>query len=137
MFGLIKSKYANYTKNNLLGYKGRFLFLCIFLSGCATYQSKVERARTLLESHDAEKAIGLLKPLAKEDGKDQLIYIFDYATALQIAGKYKESNQELMAADRMSDRKNYLSVSRFGGSGFWRHCATGPWHRHSWQPTPC
>ncbi|OFZ16485.1 MAG: hypothetical protein A2Z20_09985 [Bdellovibrionales bacterium RBG_16_40_8] len=100
----------------MLGYKGRFLFLCIFLSGCATYQSKVERARTLLESHDAEKAIGLLKPLAKEDGKDQLIYIFDYATALQIAGKYKESNQELMAADRMSDRKNYLSVSRFGGS---------------------
>lgn len=93
------------------------LLLWLFtLSGCATYQSKVEQARDQLGNHQVDLALNTLEPLAKAENDDQLIYMFDYATALQIAGKYKESNEYYARADRMAEQKNYLSVSRFAGS---------------------
>lgn len=63
-----------------------------------------------------DAALSLLEPLAKKKDDDQLVYLFDYATALQAAGKYKESNDYYLEADRLSDLKNYLSLSRFSGS---------------------
>ncbi len=90
--------------------------LIFLLVGCATYQGKVDSARKLMADNNAEGAAKALEPLAKEEDKDQLVYLFDYATALQVAGKYKESNVAFLAADRLSDLKNYHSVSRIAGS---------------------
>jgi len=61
-------------------------------------------------------AVKDLEPLAKKEGDDQLVYVFDYATALQAAGQYKESNSAFMLSDKLSDLKNYTSISREAGS---------------------
>lgn len=105
------------TKNfKTLSYLGAFFLLSLGATGCATYQGKVREARDHLERGEANKAAELLEPLAKKPGDDQLVYLFDYATALQVAGKFSESNQQLQAADHMSEQKDYLSLSRLGGS---------------------
>jgi hypothetical protein len=95
------------------------LSLLLLVSGCATYQGKVEKARQLLQNQETSEAIKLLEPLANKANDDQLVYMFDYAMALQIAGRYKESNEAFSKADHLSDIKNYLSVSRFAGSLLW------------------
>ena len=91
--------------------------MCAFLlTGCATYQSKVDQARDHLARQQPKSAIEHLRPLAEEPGKDQLIYIYDYATALQAAGDFKESNRWFEKAYRLSEEKDYTSLSRQAGS---------------------
>lgn len=92
------------------------LFFSLSLVGCATYQNKVQVARDSLANRDYQKALDSLKPLADEEGKDQLVYLLDYATALQIAGRLKESNQVFLQADRLSELVDYHSVSKIAGS---------------------
>lgn len=86
------------------------------LLGCASYQSKVQEARKALSHRDYTKAIDELKPLAEKESDDQLVYLLDYGVALQIAGKYRESNEALLKADRLAELMDYQSVSRVAGS---------------------
>jgi hypothetical protein len=88
------------------------LFTVLLLAGCATYQSKVKDARKLFDEHKPAEAAKLLEPLATEDGKDQLIYMLDYATALQQAGDYKKSAQEFGDANKLVEIKDYHSISK-------------------------
>lgn len=92
------------------------LFLVLPLMGCATYQSKVQPAREALVRHEYTKAIEGLKPLAEKSSDDQLVYLLDYAVALQVAGQLKESNQVFMQADRLAELIDYQSISRIAGS---------------------
>lgn len=85
------------------------------LTGCASYQHKVDSARQVFSSNPGEAA-AKLEPLAKEDSKDQLVYLLDYATALQMADRPAESAKAFGEADRMADLKDYHSVSRVAGS---------------------
>ncbi len=85
-------------------------------AGCATYQDNVNQARHLLESGDPMAAAHDLKKLAQQRGNDQLVYLFDYATCLQVEGRYKASNRYFDRADQLADVKDYLSVSREAGS---------------------
>lgn len=91
-------------------------FLVLSLSGCATYQGKVGEARQALARGEYEKALTDLKLLADTENGDQLVYLLDYATALQISGQYKESNQYFLKADRLSEAVDYQSVSKIAGS---------------------
>lgn len=91
------------------------LFSFIFL-GCASYQNKVQEARSALVRHDFSKALAELKPLAETENDDQLVYLLDYAVALQLAGNLKESNKIFLKADRLSELVDYQSISRFAGS---------------------
>ena len=84
--------------------------------GCATYQTKVDSARTDLSSRNPEKAMKTLQPLAEEEGKDQLVYVLDYAVALQQAGNYKESARLLGKAEKIADIQDYTSLSREASS---------------------
>lgn len=84
--------------------------------GCSTYQTKVDSARQSLASHEPEKAIQILQPLAAEEGKDQLVYVLDYAVALQQAGNYKESAKNLGKADKIADIQDYTSLSKEASS---------------------
>ncbi|WP_413583172.1 COG3014 family protein [Bdellovibrio sp. HCB288] len=92
------------------------LFFILLLSGCATYQGKVDKARTYLVSGDSDKALKELEPLANTADGDQLVYLLDYGVALQVAGNIPESNTTLLRADRLSEQVDYQSVSRVAGS---------------------
>jgi hypothetical protein len=83
---------------------------------CATYQGKVHLARNLIREGRFTDALAELKPLADQPSNDQLVYLLDYATALQVAGEYQESNKYFHAADKLSDIQDYTSLSLETGS---------------------
>lgn len=85
--------------------------IAAFLSGCASYQLKVNEARESLES-SPNAAVEQLQPLAMENNKDQLVYLLDYATALQQAKRFKESAEAFQKAERIADIQDYHSVSK-------------------------
>ena len=91
-------------------------FLCLIQLGCATYQTKVARARNLMETRQSTVSVAELKPLAKAEGRDQLVYLLDYATALQEARQYRESAQAFIQADQMSEVKDYHSITKNAAS---------------------
>ena len=86
------------------------------LGGCATYQSKVTEARDLIGRGQAAVAAEKLAPLANASGDDQLIYMLDWATALQISGRYKESAQALNRCEKIADIQDYHSLSNIAAS---------------------
>ncbi|MFZ4402594.1 MAG: hypothetical protein ACOYOK_00695 [Pseudobdellovibrionaceae bacterium] len=88
----------------------------MLLSGCATYQSKVASARDFIEQKNFSAAIDHLEPLAKEENKDQLVYLLDYAVALQLAGRIEDSNRSFLLADRLVEQMDYHSVTKVTSS---------------------
>jgi hypothetical protein len=86
------------------------------LSGCATYQTKVSEARQALAQQDPARAAGLLEPLAHKSSDDQLVYLLDYATALQEARRYKESAKAYEDAAKIADIQDYHSISKITAS---------------------
>lgn len=82
-----------------------------FSLGCATYQNKVSAARNDIKGGNLAQGLEKLKVLAEKPGDDQLVYLLDYGTALQIAGKFRESNEILLQADRLMDLNDFHSVS--------------------------
>lgn len=91
-------------------------FVITVLAGCATYQTKVSRARESLRDGDYSTALKELEPLAEKPSDDQLVYLLDYGVALQVAGKIDESTKALMQAERVSELVDYHSISRIAGS---------------------
>lgn len=100
------------------GLKILSLFILLALTACATYQDQVSGARNAITSGDVEKALNELKPKADKPNDDQLIYVLDYATALQYAGRIDESNKYFMIADKLAEVQDYHSVSKVAGSMF-------------------
>ncbi len=92
------------------------LLFLLLLSGCATYQGKVGAARSALSEGKYAETNSILEPLANTEDKDQLVYVLDYATALQVQGRYTESSQYFMKADELADFQNYTSVSKQAAS---------------------
>lgn len=80
-------------------------------SSCASYQSKISQSRELLKQGKFEDALPKLKELAEKPGDDQLVFLMEYGTALQMAGQYKESNAIFLRADKLSEQVDYHSVS--------------------------
>ncbi|MFN8791213.1 MAG: hypothetical protein ACK5Y2_07135 [Bdellovibrionales bacterium] len=92
-------------------------FLLSFLTlGCATYQDRVSKARQSIASGQLEEALKDLKQKADAKSDDQLVYLLDYATALQIAGRTDESIRYFLWADKLADELDYHSVARITGS---------------------
>lgn len=93
-----------------------FTCLALLISSCASYQKKVGEARGMVQAGKYSEAADKLAPLAKTENGDQLVYLFDYGTVLQITGRYQESIQYFSLADRLSDVVDYHSISRVTGS---------------------
>lgn len=93
-----------------------FLVYSFFLVGCASYQHKVAGFQYDLFQANYDSAIKKIEPLAKKKGDDQLVYLLDYGLALQAAGRYKESTQAFLLAEKIAEVKDYHSLSRIGGS---------------------
>ena len=97
----------------------KLVFVCLavtFAVSCATYQNKVMRARDLLRKNQASTSVQELEPLAMTEGRDQLVYLLDYATALQQNKQFKESSQAFIKADELSDIKDYHSITKNAAS---------------------
>ncbi len=94
------------------------LLLVLVIASCATYQSKVEKARDQLSMGSPQMAASLFAEKASEEGKDQLLFMLDYGIALHEAGDLEKSNEILIQADRLAEVKDYTSLSREAGSLF-------------------
>ena len=90
--------------------------LVFFLSACASYQKEMQGVRSSLAEGRASKAVSELAPKAGEEGRDQILYMLEYALALHQQGDLKKSNDVLIAVDRLADVKDYVSLSREAGS---------------------
>jgi uncharacterized protein len=87
------------------------IFLLVAASGCATYQAETAGARNYFYAGDYQKAADQLTKKAQEDSKDQVLYLFDRGMALQLAGDYKGSEKDWLLADKLTDVKDYTSLS--------------------------
>lgn len=97
----------------------QFFFLItifILMGGCATYQNNVMPIRDDLTNGRCPEALKKLEELTAKNNGDQLVYLMDQATALQMCGDYKKSNQIFIKADKLSDQLDYHSVSRVTGA---------------------
>ncbi|HRK01915.1 MAG TPA: hypothetical protein PLH57_04565 [Oligoflexia bacterium] len=81
------------------------------LPGCGDYSKSTREAREEFYAGEYSDAARSLEKGAREEGVDQLLYVLDRATALHHAGSYEESNQEFHLADKLSEIKDYTSLS--------------------------
>ncbi len=88
----------------------------LFLASCASYQSRVAPARDNLRIGQCGPALKLLSDLSEKNDGDQLVYLLEYGTALQICKDYKTSNQVFLRADKLSDDLDYHSATRVVGA---------------------
>lgn len=101
---------------------GKFLRLILLglvlpaLFACASYQTSVKDFRESLKRDDPAAAAAKVKEKALKDGDDQVVYLLEYATALQLAKNYPESDKAFLRAEDLTDIKDYHSVSRIAGS---------------------
>lgn len=84
--------------------------------GCASYQSKISGFDQDLHQGKPADAAKLLQPKAEKESDDQVVYLFEYATALQMAGQYKDSNAAFLKVNDLTEIKDYHSLSRITGS---------------------
>ncbi len=80
-------------------------------TACSTYPHNAQDALSAFYSGDYPKAAELLEKKSQDDGKDQVLFLFDRGMALQLAGNYKESEKVLLQADRLTEVKDYTSLS--------------------------
>jgi uncharacterized protein len=92
------------------------LLFVFSLISCATYQSEVSSARVAIAKGEIDKALKELKPKADKKSDNQLVYVLDYATALQMSGKIEESNRYFMLADKLAEQMDYHSVTNVASS---------------------
>ncbi len=92
------------------------LLFSVATLGCASYQGKVESARTQLQAGNYDAAVADFEKLAADSEKDKLVYLLDLGTALHIAGRYEESNKVFSQADDLAEQLDYHSVSKIAGS---------------------
>jgi hypothetical protein len=92
------------------------LVLLPALVACASYQKETEDFRTKLYQGRAAEAAEKVKDKAFKDGDDQVVYLFEYGTAEQMAGNYNESNKAFLRAEDLTEIKDYHSISRITGS---------------------
>lgn len=88
----------------------------LLFASCATYQKRQESARDQLRQKQYAAAVSQLQVEAEKPGDDQLVYVLDYATALQISGQYGESNKWFAKAEEISSIQDYTSLSREVGA---------------------
>lgn len=92
------------------------ILLLSLLSGCATHHTRLLPAHKDLLSGNCGGALESLEKLSAKEGDDQLLYLMEYGSALQICKDYQKSNQIFLAADKLSEQIDYTRVSRVLGA---------------------
>ena len=96
--------------------KGILLAPLFLVVACASYQTKQQPARDDIRARRYASALQKLEGPAQKESDDQLAYLLDYATALQLAGRYSDSNTAFQKADTLSEIQDYHSLTRVTGS---------------------
>lgn len=86
------------------------LGLGLLLPACASYTSATRAGLEAFEHRDFAAAETTYTKGAAEDGKDQLVYLFDRGTVLNMAGRYQESVKDFMLADQLAEIKDYTAI---------------------------
>lgn len=92
------------------------IFLTLLFVGCASYQSQLNPVQKLMTEGKPLAAAEKVKAKAFEDSKDQVVYLFEYGTAMQAAGDYEESNKAFLLAEQLTEVKDYHSISKITAS---------------------
>lgn len=101
---------------NLKSRFGICLLLLVFVTSCASYQHTMSGPRNLLKQGQNAAALVKLKELAEKPSDDQLVFLLEYGTALQVDGQYKASNDVFLKADKLADINDFHSVSNIVGA---------------------
>lgn len=88
-----------------------FTSSCFVGFGCSNYSSLTRQARDDFFSGKFAQAAKLLEKDAYKEGVDQLLYLFDRATALHHAGDYEQSIKDFHLADKLAEIKDYTSLA--------------------------
>ncbi len=107
---LYKKKLRTLKKNLKL------FFVPAFLISCSTYKTEIAATKSLVKQGQISEAIEVMKPNALKEDRDQLVHTLEYATLLQIAGRYKESNDFFLKADDLAEKVDYYSVTKIAAS---------------------
>lgn len=86
--------------------------LCV--QGCASARMSDRESDNLFRSAKYDEAASQLEKGLKdqgENGRDLLLYLLDLGLALHSAGRYEESNQVLLKADKVAEIKDYTSLA--------------------------
>lgn len=90
--------------------------LLLFLSSCATHQNTIAPIQQDIKQGRCETALPVLEKLTEKSGSDQLLYMMEFGSALQICKQYSKSNEVLLKADQLSEQIDYVSLSRTVGA---------------------
>lgn len=86
------------------------------LVGCATFSGHLPEFKSRLRAGNPMAAAENVKEKALQDSGDQVVHLFEYATALQAARQFDESTKAFLKAEDLTDIKDYHSLSRITGS---------------------
>ena len=92
------------------------LALVFGVAACSQFSKKASEARTHLRANQPDQAAQVLEENALKPSDDQLVYLLDYAQALQQGGRYKESTKAFLSAVDIAKIQDYTSLSREAGS---------------------
>lgn len=96
------------------------ILLLIWLAGstlaCASYQHKLQDTHRLIRNGQPFQASIALKEKASKESDDQVVFLLEYATALQLAGELEDSTQAFLQAEQLTEIQDYHSLSRITGS---------------------
>lgn len=84
----------------------------LFMSGCATYGSGVQKALDQAQAGDYESAEASLEKVLKPEGKDRLLYFLELASVKSLAGDYQASNELLEKAERIAEDLETQSLTQ-------------------------
>lgn len=102
----MKTKLRSYLRNVLI-------LTSITTYSCATsnYNSKNSTFYSLFNSGKYELAAERLKVVSEKAGKDQILFLLDLGIAYFEAGKYEDAIDAFTKAERLTELKDYTSVT--------------------------
>ncbi|MCC2679887.1 MAG: hypothetical protein K0R29_2463 [Pseudobdellovibrio sp.] len=86
------------------------------LTACATHQNKMVPLQSEIVGGQCAPALEKLQKLADDSSDDRLLYLMEYASALQICREYKLSTDYFLQADKLAEQQDYTSISRTLGA---------------------
>lgn len=86
------------------------------LTACATHQNAMIPLQNEIVGGQCAPALEKLQKMVEKESDDQLLFLMEYASALQICRDYKLSTQYFLQADKLAEQQDYTSISRTLGA---------------------
>lgn len=90
--------------------------LALALGGCASDKYLMSQGHTLFKHRQYEQAAAAFGKDAAEPSTNQVLFLMDQGTSLFEARKYKEATEVFLKAEKLSEIKDYTSLSEEVGT---------------------